>query len=254
MSAANPVTSDDVPGLTAFALVWRLQLNVHNTRGPVALEAPRKTKRNKRVLSNNARLVSNRRVGRRALGVIEGCLEFCVYPRKEYRNSEDLGTAVQSLGRELAVEVAQELRAKRVQKHGPYNDVLFREGLSQLMAPIVDDNTQQFCFNYEITVVDLDARALQFPAMLGHASIELTGAMCAQLQGHTEKLQCCVALPGTHQGRAPPFLHDLYVPKKAWSLRPVEIYETRQHALSVAHLEHLSDWLSHMSVTEKVFT
>ena len=242
---AKPVTAQDLPGLTAFALLWRLQLNVPLAANPnVALAPVSVKKRPLRVLSAGARLTSSRTVGRRALALIEGSLEFCVYPRHHPQKNKDIGVVIQDLGRALAVAVAQELRSRRVKSCGPYNDVLCREGFAQLLAPVADDETRQFAFHYEVAVVDLGARQLQFPGL--RAPVRLSADSCTQVTGHyKDRLNVCVSL-GDHQPQLLTDIADLYPIKE---LRYEAVYDSRQHALSVAHLEHLDAWLASISLT-----
>jgi hypothetical protein len=247
--AAKPVTEEDIRGLTAFALVWRLQLNVPQAAGPIKLRKPRLNKRPLRLLSANARLTSSRTVGSRAVAVIEGCLEFCVFPRPsnlmlgETRDVEDTGHA-------LARAIAFELRSTRVSKSGPYNDELCREGFSQLLAPITDDDTRQFAFFYDVTVVNLEAQSLQFPGI--SQPIPLRGDSCFQLEGFFAGVNVCISLP---MSPADPSvtLPDFYDLTESTGVTYETLYDSRQHALSVAHLYYLDEWLAKLSLAEKVY-
>lgn len=240
------VTEKDVRGLTAFALLWRLQLNVPEAAGPVKLQKCRLNKRPLRLLSGNARLVSSRTVGRRAVALIEGCLEYCVFPRPEIGEVKD----VENAGHALARAVAFELRSMRVKKHGPYNDVIWQEGFSHLLAPVADEDTRQFAFHYEITVVDLEAKSLQFPGI--SQPIPLCGDSCFQLQGRYAGVNVCVSLPVAPLDPSVT-LNDFYDTSRTTGFCKEALYDTRQHALSVAHLYYLEEWLAKLSLAEKVY-
>jgi hypothetical protein len=248
-------SSIEVPGLTAFALLWRLQLDVAATETAIKLRPPSRRKP-LRVFSGNAQLTSSRVVGSRALAVIEGCLEFCVYPLKPSSTHKDQGRAVQDVIYDLARAVAQEARYTRVRKYGPYNDIRFREGFTHALLPPVrttttsQEDTRRYCFDYEVTVVDLNARSLQFPGI--RKAIPLKGSTSVQLKGHTDhNIGVCVAVP-----RLSPLTSDIrdVFQSPQWSLQLTEMHETRQDALNVAHLEHLSAWLSEVSVKDQIST
>jgi hypothetical protein len=235
-------TDEQLRGLHAFTIVWRLNV-----------EVPRKAWTKKKgwlkpamMLTCDAMQQPAERRDKRILLSATGTLEFCVFLK--YGTTSYEPYTLPYISQKLARAVAREMDERIQLRDNPEEpmDKLFKDNLNIMLPPKVQG--RRSVFMYEVVPVDISAKKL----VLYDITVDLDAEQCMQLVRRYKTYVVAVSVPSIQKDQV---LCDVdsdgrHIIRKeqAWNANThfTERFSDRDDFLATSRIEELTAELDHM--------